>query len=352
MSLLCPHSEISRKMKNSACYKRNSKEIFPSNPTVKYKDARKPMKLRSNDLTDAEQALYDNLPGPPTSAVLKSTNVWIVEWLPPNEQRTGKLLHEWMEKHRPGWSVYKPCLRKEEVLSSIERATNLAQKARMIPVLHLEAHGNEMCLGLPDDRGGVEVLTWDELTEPLQRLNYATRGNLVLVVAACIGFAGIKALCRGPLAPAIALVGPNAPIMSDSLLSGTKEFYQRWMNGDHSFADIAACASRRSGSVSFAWEPFAILAYDALAQQLIISMRKNEQEKQADRIRERMFEETCLSSAEIEDRLSLLTQDLHTQLIQRMWDEMFMIDVYPENKERFGVNWAREIEMILRLQTD
>lgn len=315
-----------------------------------YKDTREPMKLRINDLTDAEQALYNMHPGPPVSTVLKSTNVWIVEWLPPNEQRTGRLLYDWMEKLRPGWSVYKPCLRKEEVLSSIERATTLAQKSGMIPILHLEAHGNEMCLGLSDDRGGVEVLTWDELTEPLQRLNYATRGNLVLVVAACIGFAGIKALRRGPLAPAIALVGPNAPIMSDSLFSGTKEFYQRWMNEDHSFTEIAACASRQTRGVSFAWEPFAVLAYGALAQQLIISMRKHEQEKQVERIRERMFEETILSSAEIEDRLSLLTPNLQAKLIQRMWNEMFMIDVYTENKERFGVDWAGEIKMILRFQ--
>lgn len=311
-----------------------------------------PIELGVNDLTDAEHALYDQFPGPPVSAVLKSTNIWIIEWLPPNEQRTGRLLHEWMEQHRPGWSVYNPCLRKEEVLFSIERATNFAQKSKMIPVLHLEAHGNEMCLGLPDGRRGAEVLTWDELTEPLQRLNFSTRCNLVLVVAACIGFAGIKALRRGPRAPAIALVGPSSPIMSDSLLSGTKEFYRHWMNGDDSFAEIVASASRQTGCVSFAWEPFAVLAYDALAQQLIVSMRKNEQEKKVNRICERMVKETSWSSAEIEDKLSLLTLDLQTKLIQRMWNEMFMIDVYPEHEERFGVNWGREIEMILRLQAD
>jgi hypothetical protein len=140
--------------------------------------------------------------------------------------------------------------------------------------------------------------------------------------------------------------------MSDSLLSGTKEFYRHWMNGDDSFAEIVASASRQTGGVSFAWEPFAVLAYDALAQQLIVSMRKNEQEKKVNRICERMVKETSWSSAEIEDKLSLLTLDLQTKLIQRMWNEMFMIDVYPEHEERFGVNWGREIEMILRLQAD
>jgi len=321
--------------------------LWPLHFNVKYQDIMELSELATNDLTDAEQALFDSLPGPPVSAVIRSTNIWIIEWLPSDEQRTGRLLHEWMQEHRRGWSVYSTCACKKEVLSSIDRATNLAKKSGMIPVLHLEAHGNEMCLGLLDGNGGVEVLTWDELTEPLQRLNLATRCNLVLVVAACIGFAGIKALVRGPRAPAIALVGPNAPIMSGSLLSGTKEFYKRWMDGNPNFAEIAASASRESGTVSFAWEPFAVLAYDALAKQVVISMRKDQQRMQVRRIHQRMVEQNRWSAAEIEHRLSLLTPSLQANLTQRLWDEMFMIDLYPENRERFGVNWAREIEMVL-----
>lgn len=297
-------------------------------------------------LSDTEQALFDSLPGPPTSAEVRSTNVWIVEWLPPNEQRTGKLLHEWMQAQRPRWSVHSNCVTKGDVLSSIARATNLAKKSGMIPVLHLEAHGNEDCLGLPDGHGGSEVLTWDELTEPLQKLNLATRCNLVVVVAACIGFGGIKAFRRGPRAPAVALVGPNATITSGSLLSGMKEFYERWMGGNHSFAEIAASASRKTGTVAFAWEPFAVVAYDALAEQLIISMRPHEQQMQVQRLRRRMVEQNGWSAVEIEKRLSLLTPSLRAELIQRLWDEMFMIDLYPENRKKFGVNWSREIEMI------
>ncbi len=307
----------------------------------------KTSELNRNDLTDAEQTLFDSLPGPPVSAVIRSTNIWIIEWLPSGEQRTGKLLHEWMQEHRPGWSVYSVCASKSDVLSFIACATNMAEKAGMIPVLHIEAHGNEMCLGLPDGNGGVEeYLTWDDLTEPLQGLNLATCCNLVVVVAACIGFSGIKALVRGPRAPAIALVGPNAPIMSGSLLSGTKEFYTRWMDKKSNFAEIATSASREAGTVSFAWEPFAVLAYDAFAKQEIISMRPDERRMQVNRYRQQMVEQN-MSAAEIEHRISLLTPSLRVNLVQRLWDEMFMIDLYPANRKRFGVNWSKEFEMIL-----
>ncbi|MFH1829465.1 MAG: hypothetical protein ABH871_01645 [Pseudomonadota bacterium] len=303
--------------------------------------------LAGNDLTEVEQSLFEKLPGPPVTAVVKSTKIWIIEWLPQNEQRTGRLLHEWMEENRPGWSVYSICARKNEVLSSIERATRKAEKYGMIPVLHLEAHGNEECIGLPYGNGNVEVLTWGELIEPLQRLNLATRCNLILVVAACIGFAGIKAFVRGPRAPAVMLIGPSAPIMSGNLFSWTKKFYKLWMAGNPNFSEIAAKASYEAGGVSFAWEPFAVLAYDALAKQVIISLRQDEQRKQVNRFRQRMTEENMLTAGEIENRLSLITPSLQINVTQRLWDEMFMIDLHPENRERFGVNWAREFKIIL-----
>ena len=303
-------------------------------------------------LTDVEQALFDSLPGPPLEAVIKSTKIWVIEWLPTSDKRTGRLLHEWMQERRPGWSNYSECASKLEVVSSIERATNLAKNSRTIPVLHLEAHGDKNGLGLrgPDANGGMELLSWDELTEPLQRLNLETRCNLIVVVAACIGFAGIQALVRGPRAPAIALVGPDALINDTSLLYGTKEIYRRWMDNDPRLDEIAISASREAGTVSFEWEPFAVLAYDALAERLIFSMRQDQQRMQVNRIRQRMLEENKWSTAEIEDR-QLLSQSLQTTLIQQLWDKMFMIDLYPENRERFEVNWSEIVDLVLSSQT-
>jgi hypothetical protein len=126
-------------------------------------------------LTDAERKLFDSLPGPPVEAVVKSTNIWIIEWLPTSDKRTGKLLHEWMQERRPGWSNYSECTSKLEVLSSIKRARNFAKHYNAIPVLHLEAHGDKNGLQGPAADGGREFLLWDELTEPLQELNLATR---------------------------------------------------------------------------------------------------------------------------------------------------------------------------------
>jgi hypothetical protein len=299
-------------------------------------------------LTDVEQELFDSLLGPPAEAVIKPTNIWIIEWLATRDQRTGRLLHEWMEERRPRWSYYSECTSKLEVLSAIKRATTLTRKYRMIPVIHFESHGSEIGLEGPDGKGGRELLSWDELNEPLQMLNLKTRCNLIVVVAACCGFAGIKAFTRGPLAPATALVGPNTRIQTNSLLYGTKEFYRRIiMDQDPRLDEMAISASREAGNVYFDWEPFAVLAYDAFAEQLIFSMREYQQLNQIKRIREMMYEVCELSNADIEQRLSLISQSFKTTLIQQLWDKMFMIDLYPENRERFGVNWFEIVDLVL-----
>ncbi|MBL8252185.1 MAG: hypothetical protein JNJ76_01100 [Candidatus Competibacter sp.] len=300
----------------------------------------------SNELTTTERELIETLPGPPELAEVRASNVWIVEWLPADETPTGRLLHDWMKDRRQGWSVYFSCGSKNDVITAIKKATYWAQRSELRPVLHLESHGNDVGLAGPNGSGGTDPLAWDELTELLQELNLATRCNLVVVVAACTGFAGIQALRCGPRAPAVALVGPGAPIMPTNLLSGTKEFYRRWLDEKPKLAGIAESASREAGTVIFEWEPFAILAYDALIECLVKSMRPAEQVKCMDRIRQRMLTDTDLPEAEVEARSAVMPPLPPWQELQQVWDMMFMIDLDPTNRARFGLDMRTIVDRI------
>jgi hypothetical protein len=280
-------------------------------------------RVRRIDLTEAEQELLDKLPGPPATAVNHVNNIWIVEWLQAGEQLTGLSLHEWMEGQRPGWSAYFQCRTKLEVLSAIKRATNYAQQTGRIPVLHLEAHGST--IGLSDRREGSELLSWDELTEPLQALNKVTRCNLIIFVAACTGFAAIQVFLKGR-APAFALVGPDTTLTPDILFIGTKEFYRRLMRDENPrLSEMAASASRQAGSgVIIEPEPFAIMAFEAMVESLLVSIRPYKQRLRKD---------------------GQMRQEIVTAF-QKEWDEKFMIDLYPENRKRFGVDLAAIVELL------
>ena len=116
------------------------------------------------------------------------THIWIIEWLPSSDERTGQKLHQWMEEKRkkqgdPFRSVYRRCSTKEKVLAEIDHAAAHAEHHGTLPLIHLEAHGSED--GLSDKKN---ALIWNELVKPLQKLNCLTRYNLTVMFAACKGF--------------------------------------------------------------------------------------------------------------------------------------------------------------------
>jgi hypothetical protein len=298
-------------------------------------------RVRDGDLTDAELRLLRTLPGPPPRAEIRTTNVWIIEWLFPDDQKTGKLLHDWMQERRPGWSAYSSCRSEADVIEAIERATVRARQSGMIPVLHIEAHGDEVGLGGPHTGGSAGLITWDELADPLQRLNLMTRCNLGVFVAACTGFAAIMTFTRGPRAPAAWLVGPDDTVTQADLLRGTKEFYRRWIDKVPRLSDIAASASLETEPVALEPESFALIAFESLAQCLIISMHPNHLYHHIDHIGR------YIQGAGVIERTNADLSSISIAMFQQSWDKLFMIDLYPENRQRFGVDMSTVIKMVL-----
>lgn len=301
--------------------------------------------MLSSNLTATEHALIDSLPKLPAFAEVRSTNVWIIEWLSTGERRTGSELHDWMEQQRPKWSIYNRCTSKGEVISSIEQAAHTTKQTGMVPVLHIEAHGGPDGIA-PSKNIQEELLNWGELTIPLQQLNVATKCNLIVVVAACLGFAAIQALTQGPRAPAVALVGPDATVVESDLLLGAKEFYRRFKDEKPKLTYIAESASREMRATDFEIEPFATFAYESFIEQLVMERRPTERQARLERLRQRMHQETCFSAEEIEKRLAELPEMPASEQLQQIWDYMFMLDIEPKNEERFGLNWNELVSQI------
>lgn len=232
------------------------------------------------------------------------------------------------------------------MLVHIEQARKYVQETGSIPMLHIEAHGNEHGIGGP---GGREFLNWSDLTHSFQQLNVATRCNLVLSVAACTGFAAINVFGSGPFAPAAALVGPVSEISSSDLLNGTKELCRRLTSKNPHLSEMADNASREASGVLFEPESFALFAFESFTESIIISKRPEQRQLQFERLRKRMINETNYSVAEIDQRMSQkfpLPIEVRKRFQQAIWDEMFLINRYPENQKKFGVNWSLVLDMI------
>lgn len=285
--------------------------------------------MTTEDYSEAEYRLLEWLPMLPATAGLRASNVWIIEWLPEGELQTGRLLHEWIEVARPGWSMWIRCQSKDDVLKAIARAEGFARRTGQVPILHLEAHGDDEGLVGPSWSGVFQRLAWDELTEPLQSLNVATCCNLIVVIAACEGFAGIKALVRGPRAPAVALVGSITQLDGAALLAAMKELYRRVRDDSPRMGDIVESMSREAGGVEFECEAYAALCYEALQDDLLRRLRKAKGR---------------ILLGDVPGAISVLP---HPEQLQRVWDEMFVMDLCPENRLRFGIDMTLVLDIFL-----
>lgn len=177
-------------------------------------------------------------------------------------------------------------------------------------------------------------------------MNVETRCNLLLCVAACKGFAVIKALGAGPRAAAAAIIGPGENVLEGELLNAAKELYRRQLDESPHLTTMTDSASRELSTSTLETQSFAPLAYEAYMQRLIVSMRPREFAAASSRIRRRLIEEARLSPAEADRRISQSPKLLPAEALQGVWDTLFMIDMEPKNASRFGVDMV-EVRRIL-----
>lgn len=286
-------------------------------------------------LSHEEMELLTTLPRPKSQAPLQLSNVWIIEWLEEGEPSTGRRLHDWIEVIRPGWAAYRLCRSKDEVLAAIEAARNVSERKGMNPVLHIEAHGDEHGLEGPDGHGKRERLNWEEFIPSLERLNIATRCNLIVFFAACTGIAGLKVMAEGLRAPALAVIGPAGVIGSEHLLQASKAFYRGLKSGGN-LTDIVNSAAEEGGQ-DFHVEPLMEMFYEVTTERMVRTLRTEEWQQQRARLKQKMLSQTDFDEKEIDRRLDNLPRFRPAEY-QFVWDTRFMIDLYPDNLGRFGLD--------------
>jgi hypothetical protein len=271
-----------------------------------------------------ELDLLRRLPTPKPVGEIKTSLLWIIEWLSEQDRKTGLELHQWIQTKRKGWSRYIACYNKEQVLNAIVDARKFANTNQASPILHIEAHGGHDGFEGPGENNEASLLTWDELTPLLQSLNVATHGNLMVVGAACTGYAVTLAATRGPRAPCIAIAGPDGVVTPSDLLAAMKEFYRRWMDASPKLEDIAESASRELASGMIETDSFVDCAYRALTELLIVRTRPGN-----------LVWNNPIVRAWLPRKM------------EKYWNRLFMIDLYPENVDRFGLDVRGCVAMIL-----
>jgi len=273
----------------------------------------------------------------------------IIEWLTPDDPTTGEALIKWMEQrgyHKTAprtrmIQLYRPRTR-DEFLKTLATIATETEAGAPAPLIHIEAHGNteEDPSGYwhRDEHGHESLLKWEEMEPYLRAINLACRCNLLLVSAACWGHGAILAASATDRVPFIACVGFGTKVFPGPLHEAVKEFYRQVLDGTGKHLGDAVEASQRelgaNGEIHF--DVMQGLSYEAMEDLRSILT--------PDALRTRALAIAMRSlggDLPLLDRLPYSTalNQLHCDQaaeMQRIWDIRFMIDLYPENRERFG----------------
>lgn len=133
--------------------------------------------------------------------------------------------------------------------------------------------------------------------------------------------------------------------MPADLLEGTKEFYRRLRDENANLQLSSVSASQQAGTVRFETEPFVTLFHEAFIEGAILAMRPNGIQGQIERLEAMARAEPRTVDKSVEINV-LKLETIRPIVMQQIWDQMFMIDLYPENKSRFGLDLRAIVERI------
>lgn len=271
------------------------------------------------------------------------SRIAIIESLPEKELKTGTRLHEDIKTINEAYGhdlkiTLHNIKTKEDFFSLLATLTDDANRNDLYPILHIEIHGDKCGLKLSSG----DFISWNALKPYLIKLNIATKLNLFIVLAACYGAYLAEILSCIDRAPCCGLVGPKDKILTGDIGPSYYAFYAELLtslNGGAAIKKLQDAIPKNNG-----------IYHPVIAEFFF---------KQVFR---KYFEVNC-SDKEIESRANEITKDLEMineepYIIKKIIDNyrnqmkltkedrfknykknFFMIDLYPENAERFLVEY-------------
>jgi hypothetical protein len=158
----------------------------------------------------------------------------IVESLRESDRKTGNLLFEdinIMEVfHQKGVATeYVAIATKKELFAHIDHLIHDAKYCRIFPILQIDVHGTMDRSGIILNSG--DRVIWRNLCDKLRDLNELSRGNLIVVMAACYGAhiqTGIDLFNRSPF---WGVMSPVNSVTPDAIQKSLSEFYLNLFEG-------------------------------------------------------------------------------------------------------------------------
>ena len=155
--------------------------------------------------------------------------VVIIDLLPEAERQSWRISEE-LRAHLASLGIpqfHLSCYSKKHVFEALDWCLNRLKESNFI--LQFTAHGNDKGIGL---KATSEFVAWSELRKPLQNINKAIQGDLIVSMISCQGIEGAKIqTIEDPSDPFFGIVGPEIKIGVDEAKLVCKRFYDKLCDG-------------------------------------------------------------------------------------------------------------------------
>lgn len=280
-----------------------------------------------------------------------SNYVLVIEWLAEGDRKTGSELAQRIG----GWGesvVLRQCNSAGEVLSTLHEALDVIRTDKLVPVIHLEAHGIYAPLpgdpsGIegPNGLGGVERLLWGDLGPVLGEINLASRLQLLLVGAACHSFTVMDGWEIDGVAPFSAVVAFGTQVNESRLFESMVELYRQLLQVKVPNVPEAVKSANRELSLaagealitfSFMWFARALIAGYA-RDNLEPTHRDQDNHRMADQLRQKGVRIT-------DDQMGVAHRHAALSRCQRAVSAWFAFDKLPWSRAMHNI----DVEQIFR----
>jgi hypothetical protein len=262
----------------------------------------------------------------------------------PADLRTGEWLFESTlkpiaNKYGPFAIEFLTVVTKEEFLSRLQYVQDKYITQGHCPILHFETHGDDSGLEL----GSGERIAWEELREPLTRMNEVVGVNLLIVSALCNGAHLSTVLNPTMPAPAWGVIGPRNDVKAGPLREAMAEFYRVLF----STLDVRRAMDAMNGFAAYGeWEYkletaevmlFRVYKHILERYSKPEQMLAQENEIVAEVVRRHGYDIHVGMQARLRAKELLGDHEKYYTFFRRSF---LMIDRFPENDARFTLSFA------------
>jgi hypothetical protein len=267
------------------------------------------------------------------------SRIVILESLSSRDLHTGVKIREDIEVfnlfHNRGLQVeFHNPTKKTDFISKLSVLMRDTKKYENNPLIHIEAHGSNDTRGLI--LGSGEFISWDELKKPLTDLNIATKNNLFIVLSACFGAYLTTIILPTDRAPCFGLIGPTKALGAEHFLRFSRFYQELLASGSGSEAVKQLNLDAGEGGLNYSLtdaEDFFAMTNEKYFGRYCTN---SQYDKRASEIIEQLK-----AMGKSTPRIGWIKKHYkktEKDYFQKFKTRFFMIDLYPENANRFTVN--------------